>query len=211
MKPYQWTIPYSVFNKHKEGFADFVYWIKDFPDVLEWSNTDSAFRAPAEWPESVARAFDPYPPCTPHRIANAPLFRLKKYANHNVAMLLAYAGGVPVELIAKMYDTSSGHVIKQMRMGVRELLEDARFVVWLVRLDWTKIHPPAGIGTGLVDRLRRARKLKYNPLECLNSDAVILLASPQFKVWATSKAAMRIDDDTGDALSITPPREKEEE
>ena len=193
-RKYNWIPRKDIDHIQQKAVDKFLLWGHQHKPLRLWAKSNHSFVAPTRWPSRVAAAFAPFPVPSPYRFANTDFGRLgTSYRNHDVMSLMAYASGIRVRTLAEWYQQQPNVVVYEMAQGVKTMLKDSRFKVWLVNLDWSRISPPTSLGQGLLSRMSNAVRLKHNPLLVAPQTARALTNSPQFVAWACSKQARKSD------------------
>lgn len=166
-RPFGWSL--SEIHTEAPEVVHMVRWINHQPSLLSWFQSHQAFRAPAEWPPEVERAFSPLPVVTPWEYANAcpppaPGGFLSVWLSHRASILWCYAAGMSVPMLSKHLCVPSESIEQEMVRAVQALKKHGPFVVWALDPETGFEDIAAGTGLPLMQRLEMHREMQANPL-----------------------------------------------
>ncbi len=166
-RPFGWSL--SAIQTEAPEVVHMVNWINRQPSLLSWFQSHQAFRAPAEWPPEVERAFSPLPVVTPWEYANAcpppaPGGFLSVWLSHRASILWCYAAGMSVPMLAKHLGVPSESIEQEMVRAVQALQKHGPFVFWALDPETGFEDIAAGTGLPLMQRLEMHREIQSNPL-----------------------------------------------
>ncbi|HIA01371.1 MAG TPA: hypothetical protein EYN66_05595, partial [Myxococcales bacterium] len=154
--PLGWSL--TKVRSTSEEVEGLVSWVKSQPSLLSWFLSDSAFRAPPDWPTRVSESFSPLPVVTPWEYANAcpplpPGGGLRIWMSHQASILWCYSAGMSVELLARHLCIPADSVEREMVRALKVLKKHGPFVLWSLDLDDEYEDVAAGLCFPLMLRL----------------------------------------------------------
>jgi len=105
------------------------------------------FVAPADWPREVRKAFPVKVIPHPWLFANMKWSMWEDKMHFSTTVLMAYAHGMSVELLAEALMRPKEEVIKILCAGVYEFCSHPRRMLWLMNINWDLHSPPEGLST----------------------------------------------------------------
>ena len=142
-------------------------WIKVTPGLEGWVLSDQCFRSPAKWPKPVYSAFRYNLIPSPHEIANVDMnytYARSERAFRDFLVVLLYCMGLPIDMIAKAYDTSENEIINFIRNGIEGLQMVPEYQLWATGTDFRKALLSPWIGSiPIRKRMRFVAALQSNP------------------------------------------------
>jgi hypothetical protein len=121
---------------------------------------------------------------SPFEVANA--HHVWRSLSDGGRMLIAFACGVPVSLMARVLQCSVAHVERTMAGGAQDLASDPNFIVWALNVDMFKAPFAAIMPVSLMRRIVAYDELVEDPLTAGPEAASFLVASAVFMAGARS-------------------------
>ena len=143
---YRWVDQHLVFRK----------WMRD----LE-AQPDSSFQlsAPVEWPSEVEKAFPTRVVPHPWLLANLHWSVYEKDVTPELYVLLAYAHGMPIRIMAEASVMEEDLILQMMVAGVGHFCSDPNRMLWLLNINWDVMVFPSGFTP------EEQFRIKANPFE----------------------------------------------